>query len=107
MTADIQNISKAPKGQQIGDLFVSADLGELRHTLSPVNLGEMRITVVVEVANRSPFIHHQEISVDWNEMDDTWQFGADIKWPKNASRLAVVVEELVSSTWGASIISLK
>jgi len=107
MNADIHNISKAPRGQQIGDLLVSADLGELRHTLSPVNLGEMRITVVVEVANRSPFIHHQEIAVDWNEMDDVWQFGADIKWPKNASRLAVVVEELVSSTWGASIVPLK
>ena len=107
MTADIQNISKAPRGQQIGDLLVSADLGELRPTLSPVNLGEMRITVVVEVANGSPFIHHQEIAVDWKEVDNVWRFGADIKWPKSASRLAVVVEELVSSTWGASVISLE
>lgn len=107
MTADVQNIGRAPKGQQIGDLLVSADLSELRPTLGPVNLGEMRITVVVEIANRSPFIHHQEIAVDWNEMDDIWRFGADIKWPKKASRLAVVVEELVSSIWGASIISLE
>jgi hypothetical protein len=107
VTADVKNISKAPKGQQIGDLLVSADLGELRPTLSAVNLGEMRITVVVEVAHRPPFIHHQEIAVDWKEFGDIWQFGADIKWPRNASRLAVVVEELVSSTWGASVISLE
>lgn len=107
MTADVRNISKGPKGQQIGDLVMTADLGELRPTLSPIHLGEMRITVVVEVAHRSPFIHHQEIAIDWEEFGDVWQFGADIKWPRNASRLAVVVEELVSSTWGASIISLK
>jgi hypothetical protein len=106
MTAAIQNVGRASKGERVGDLVVSADLGELRPTLSPVNLGEMRITVVVEIAHRSPFIHHQEIAVDWNTTDDIWYFGADISWPKNASRLAVVVEELVSSTWGASIISL-
>jgi hypothetical protein len=106
MTAAIQNIGRASKGQNIGDLVVTADLGDLRPTLSPVNLGEMRITVVVEITHRSPFIHHQEIAIDWSTTDDIWHFGTGISWPKNASRLAVVVEELVSSTWGASVISL-
>jgi hypothetical protein len=40
-------------------------------------------------------------------MADQWQFSTDIKWPKRAVRMAVVVEELVTSTWGATTVELR
>jgi hypothetical protein len=40
-------------------------------------------------------------------MADQWQFSTDIKWPRKAVRMAVVVEELVTSTWGATTVELR
>jgi len=107
LTTGILNIAKAEKGRRIGDLGVRVDLGELRDLLSPLDLGKMRVTVVVEIYEGSPFIEHQEIDLHWDRMEDVWSFSAGLKWPKKARRMAVVVEELVSSTWGASVVSLK
>jgi len=107
MSADVRNISKAEKGQKVGDLGVSADLHELRALLSPLDLGRLRVTVVVEIENGPPFINHQEIDLDWGKTMDVWRFGAGIKWPKKAKRMAVVVEELVTSTWGATTVELR
>jgi hypothetical protein len=107
MTAEIHNITKKPKGIREGDLDLSADVRELRSVLSALDLGQMRVTVAVEVEGGSPFINHQEIDLEWDQIGDAWQFGADFQWPKKATRMVVVVEELVSSTWGATTIALK
>ena len=107
MSADVRNITEAKKGLRLGDLDVDADLGRLRPLLGPVDLGQIRVTVVVEIENGSPFIHHQEIDIDWGQMADQWQFSTDIKWPRKAVRMAVVVEELVTSTWGATTVELR
>lgn len=107
MSADVHNITKAKKGLRLGDLDVDADLGQLRSLLSPLDLGRIRVTVVVEIEDGSPFIHHQEMAVDWGNMANEWQFSAGIKWPKKARRMAVVVEELVTSTWGAATVELR
>jgi hypothetical protein len=107
MSADVHNITNAKKGLRFGDLDVDADLGQLRPLLSPLDLGQIRVTVVVEIENGSPFIHHQKIDIDWGKMADQWQFTTDIKWPKRALRMAVVVEELVTSTWGATTVELR
>jgi hypothetical protein len=107
LSTGVLNIAKAEKGRRIGDLSVRVDLGDLRDLLSPLDLGKMRVTVVVEIDDGSPFIEHQEIDLHWDRMEDVWSFSAGFKWPKKARRMAVVVEELVSSTWGASIVSLR
>jgi hypothetical protein len=67
----------------------------------------MRVTVVVEIENSADVVKHQEIDLDWDEMGNQWVFSASLKWPKRARRLVVVVEELVSSTWGAEIVVLR
>ncbi len=107
ISAAVVNISQQAKGQRQGDLQVTAALGELRGTLKPLDLGEIRITLVVDVGNGSPFISHQEFPVEWDEVRDVWQYGSGFRWPKNADRVAVVVEELVTSTWGAAIVELE
>ncbi len=106
LSATIQNIARAEKGRRIGDLGLTADLGELRPLLHPLALGKIRVTVVVEIQNGAPFVNHQEIDVDWDRMENLWRFTAGLKWPKKAKRVAVVVEELVSSTWGAVTLDL-
>jgi hypothetical protein len=107
VTADVRNISRAGRGHRLADLGVTADLAELRLVLSAVNLGRLRLTVVVEIDDASPFVHHQEMELDWDETGDTWEFVTGISFPKNAKRMAVVVEELVSATWGAATVDLK
>jgi hypothetical protein len=106
LSAKIQNIARAEKGRKIGDLGLTADLGELRPLLRPLALGKIRVTVVVEIKDGSPFVNHQEIDIDWDRIEDVWRFTAGLKWPKKAKRVAVVVEELVSSTWGAATVDL-
>ena len=106
LSATIQNIARAEKGRKIGDLGLTADLGELRPLLRPLALGKIRVTVVVEIRGGSPFVNHQEIEIDWDRIEDVWRFTAGLKWPKRAKRVAVVVEELVSSTWGAATLDL-
>ena len=107
MSAGVHNITKAKKGLRLGNLDVNADLGRLRPLLGPPDLGKIRVTVLVEIENGSPFIHHQEIDIDWGQMADEWQFRTDIRWPNKARRMAVVVEELVTSTWGATTVELR
>jgi hypothetical protein len=107
VAAEVKNITKAKKGQRLGELEVATDIGDLRQVLSPLGLGRMRVTVVVEIEDGAAFVNHQEMDLVWSEVGDRWVFSASLKWPKRATRLAVVVEELVSSTWGAEIVSLR
>ena len=107
VAAEVKNITKAKKGQRLGELEVVTDIGDLRQVLSPLGLGRMRVTVVVEIEDGAAFVNHQEMDLVWSEVGDRWVFSASLKWPKRATRLAVVVEELVSSTWGAEIVSLR
>jgi hypothetical protein len=107
MAADVRNISGAKKGLRSGDLDLIADLDELRTVLRAAALGRMRVTVIVEIEDRAPFVHHREIDIDWEGVGTSWRFSAGIKWPRKATRMAVVVEELVSSAWGASVVALR
>jgi len=107
VAAEVKNITRAKKGQRLGELEVVTDIGDLRQVLSPLGLGRMRVTVVVEIEDGAAFVNHQEMDLVWSEVGDRWVFSASLKWPKRATRLAVVVEELVSSTWGAQIVSLR
>lgn len=106
VSAAVVNISRPAKGFQTGDLRVIAGLEGLRGTLKPLDLGEMRITLVVEVGSGPPFVSHQEFPIEWDTTQDSWQYGSGFRWPRNAHRLAVVVEELVTSTWGAAVVEL-
>lgn len=107
VTADVSNISRADKGHRLADLSVTADLAELRPMLSAVDLGRLRLTVVVEIDDASPFVHHQEMELDWDDIGDVWKFVTAVDFPKHARRMAVVVEELASGTWGAATVDLQ
>ena len=106
ISAAVINVSRQSRGFRQGDLRITARLGELRATLKPLDLGEVRISLVVDVGESSPFISHQEFPVDWDEVNDVWLYSSGFRWPRNAHSVAVVVEELVTSTWGAAVVEL-
>lgn len=106
VSASVVNIARGGHGKRIGDLVLTADLGELKTALSPLALGQMRVTVVVEMANGAPFVFHEEVNLDWRQVEQVWKYTARLDWPKTARSLAVVAEELVSATWGATTIPL-
>lgn len=107
ITAEVSNLTRTDNGHRLGDLRVTADLTELSPVLKGVGLGQMRLTVAVEIEDAFPFVHHQEMDLDWDETADVWFFVTGISLPKKAIRMAVVAEELVSSSWGATIVDLK
>lgn len=108
MGAAIGNITRAEHGDRIGDLQVRAAIGQLRGVLEPLALGRVRISVVVESGNDAPFVHHQEVTIDWDSLHDgVWYFNVGLKWPRRADRMAVVAEELVSGSWGATVLDLR
>jgi hypothetical protein len=107
MEVDVFNITGAERGMRSGDLDLKADLNELRSVLSAAGLGRMRVTIMVEIEDDTPSVHHRELEIDWDSVGTSWRFSAGMKWPRKATRMAVVVEELVSSLWGASVVPLK
>ncbi len=106
ISAVVVNVARPSKGFQTGDLRVTAGLENLRGTLQSLDLGEIRITLVVDVGSGSPFVSHQEFPIEWDDVGHDWQYGSGLRWPKNAHRAAIVVEELVTSTWGVTVIEL-
>lgn len=106
LSAKVVNVTRQGNGKRVGDLILSTDIGALSAALSPLGLGEMRVTVVVEMENSAPFVHHEEIKLDWRRIGQVWNYTARIDWPKKARSLAVVAEELVSATWGATTVPL-
>ncbi len=106
VSASVVNVARGGRGKRIGDLVVTADLGELKNALSPLALGQMRVTVVVKMANGAPFVFHEEVNLDWRQVEQVWKYTARLDWPKTARSLAVVAEELVSATWGATTVPL-
>jgi hypothetical protein len=107
VSAEILNVSRGANGLNVGDLRVTANIGGLRATLKPLDLGEVRVTLVVEMKDGSPFVSHQEFKISWDDVSEVWRYGVGVRWPKNARRAAVVVEELVTSTWGAAVVDLE
>jgi hypothetical protein len=91
----------------VGDLVLVAGLGDLETALGPLGLGRMRVTLVVEMARGAPFVHHEEHTIDWQLVDGEWRYTARLEWPKQARRVAVVAEELVSASWGATTVVLQ
>lgn len=107
MGAALGNVTDAGHGDRLGDLQVRAALGPLEPTLAPLGLGRVRVTVVVANHGDPPFVHHQEIAVDWSTLHDgVWYVNLRLKWPKRADQVAVVAEELVSGTWGVTVVPL-
>lgn len=108
MGAVLGNITQASRNEQIGELQIRAVIGDLRASLEPIGLGRMRVTVVVDTGEDSPFVHHQEVEVDWSSLDNgTWLYDVALKWPRSAHHVAVMVEELVTATWGGTVLDLE
>jgi hypothetical protein len=87
------------KGRE-GRIEVSADLEAVRAGLPRAEAGRVRVTLVVEIEDSMPFIHHREVALP-ADGPRVWSESSPIRLPNAARRAAVVVEELVTGLWGA------
>lgn len=89
-----------------GKLTIAAKLGDLGDVLAQSGKGQIRVTVVVGFDHQAPFVHHEQMPLVRTGTGDVWRSETDLRWPDQASDLAVVTEELSTGTWGAARMAL-
>jgi len=101
-------VQKVEGKSRLGRLEVRTDLGAVRHVLEKVSRARLRVTVAVHLGKGEPFVHQEEFEQAVGEESEgtVWTYEAPIKLPKEAERLAVVIEELQTGTWGAAVVDL-
>ncbi|BCW94441.1 MAG: hypothetical protein KatS3mg007_2335 [Thermoanaerobaculum sp.] len=90
-------------------LVVSSDLKKVISEEKALATLKLRVTVAVHLRKGEPFVHQEEFEQAVGEESEgtVWTYEAPIKLPKEAERLAVVIEELQTGTWGAAVLDLK
>ncbi|MEW5877277.1 MAG: hypothetical protein AB1751_04320 [Acidobacteriota bacterium] len=90
-------------------LVVSSDLKKVISEEKALATLKLRVTVAVHLRKGEPFVHQEEFEQAVGEESEgtVWTYEAPIKLPNEAERLAVVIEELQTGTWGAAVLDLK
>ena len=91
----------APDGRLRGQLTTRVTLSSLREVLARLGGGRLRLTVLAEVPGQETTPHHEEVAVPATGFADVWALKTPILLPREAARVAVVVEELSTGLWGA------
>ncbi|MFN3412713.1 MAG: hypothetical protein ACK42L_01440 [Thermoanaerobaculum sp.] len=101
-------VQKLEGKSRVGRLEVRTDLGAVREVLEKTTRARLRVTVGVHMKRGEPFVHQEEFEqvVGEQSAGTVWTYEAPIKLPKEAERLAVVIEELQTGAWGAAVVDL-
>jgi hypothetical protein len=103
----IVDVRPADKGRLRGTLEVSADLASIAEALELLGPGRVRVTVAVEHSRGAPFTQSEEADLDDSGDGGTlWAYEAPIVWPPQASRVAVMIEELKTGARGSGAADL-
>ena len=92
---------KTVGSRRTGTLRVRADLGELAPTLDKLGGARVRVTIAVEMRGSRPFVTHDEMDAVRVDGGTRWTYEAPLTLPKQATRIAVTVEELKTGAQGA------
>ncbi len=90
---------ETPAGQQV-NLEVLADLAALPSS-DPAR--RFRVSLVVESRDGDTWIRHEEIAAPQAERAPYWSFEASLEVPGEVRDFGVVVEDLTSGKWGATV----
>ncbi|MEO6326177.1 MAG: hypothetical protein ABIT01_12395 [Thermoanaerobaculia bacterium] len=88
-----------------GHLEVKVLIREIRPLLARVGDGRMRVSVAVEIPGQEPFVTHDEQALP-KDVKDGWLLELPMVWPKGATRMAVVAEELATGSSGTAMLDL-
>jgi hypothetical protein len=103
----IVDVRPAEDGRLRGTLEVSADLASIAEALELLGPGRVRVTVAVEHSRGAPFTQSEEADLDDSGDGGTlWAYEAPIVWPPQASRVAVMIEELKTGARGSGAADL-
>ncbi|HLN57469.1 MAG TPA: hypothetical protein VK416_02855 [Thermoanaerobaculia bacterium] len=95
-----------PDQRRVGDVLVSVDLGTIVEALEKVGPGRMRVTLAVRAPGMQPFVHHEEVDIAREGRGTSWTYAFSLEWPPEATRVAITVEELKTSTRGTAVADL-
>ncbi len=84
-----------------GEVEVGVALATARSLLPDPGLARLRLTLVVDLADEAPFVHHRELPFPAAEQEP-WLHAFPVRVPPAARAVAVVVEELATGLWGAA-----
>ena len=101
----VEAIGRAGRNMQ-GELSVSADLASITPALEKLGAGRVRVTIAVEVPGSAPFVSHDEADLDHSGGGTMWLYEAKFRWPPEATRVAVTVEELKTGASGTGVAEL-
>ncbi len=104
--ASLTGVAKASSGATGGMLKVAANFSAVQDVLgvgeaAPVPL---RLSLAVELSEGEPFTSSED--VDWRPESASWRYQLPLTWPREARRIAVVVEELSTGLTGAAIVEI-
>lgn len=106
VTADVSAEEPLDKGRTRGRLVVSADLAAIAEALERVGPARVRVTVAVEIPGKTPFVSHEDVTLDHSGEGSVWYYEAGITWPREATRVSVTVEELGTGSAGGAVAAL-
>ncbi|HET7433449.1 MAG TPA: hypothetical protein VFN10_01915 [Thermoanaerobaculia bacterium] len=87
-----------------GTLEARVGLSSLAALRSQLQASNVRVTVGVAAGNEQPRIIHQLHSkFDLSQLDEA-AFDSAMQLPKNADKVAIVVEDLTTGAWGAAMV---
>ena len=102
----VVDIERAEKGRMRGHLEVSADLASIAEALETLGPGRVRVTVAVEHSKGAPFTQTEEADLDHSGDGTLWTYESAIVWPPEATRVAVMIEELKTGARGSGAAEL-
>jgi hypothetical protein len=104
VTAMLGDVARPPSAPAQGMLRVAANFGAVRDLLSADGPVRLRLSLAVELADGEPFTSSEE--VDWSSDSTSWRYQVPLTWPREAKRIAVVVEEVSTGLTGSAIVAV-
>lgn len=90
----------AEAGRVRSELTVKVTLASVKNVLARLGSGSLRFSLVVEVPGHEPVAHHETVALP-GTLPDVFSLKLPLGRAKEATRVAVVVEELTTGVWGA------
>ena len=106
--ASLSGVAKSADGLFVGTLRVAANFSAAAAVLGDgtpdAAAVPLRLSLAVDLGDGNPFTSAEE--VDWKPDSSSWRYQVPLTWPREARRVAVVVEEVSTGLAGAAIVEM-
>jgi hypothetical protein len=106
LTVKMEWVKRLPRKRTEGFLSNDLDVKTLAPVLEHLTKVRLRFTVAAEMKDKSVWYGHLEREVVIGARIGDFCFGQRLTWPHEATRLAIVLEELATGGWGVAVLPL-